>query len=171
MIRIVKATIKECEVLEKISKQAFLESHGHSASKEDVDLFIHKTYSKAAFTKELLSSKNEYHLIYFNNQIAGYSKIVCNSPNINVTSQNITKLDRLYLLKKFYGQNLGKKIFDFNIELSKRNGQKGIWLAVWVKNFKAIRFYEKMGFKIVGDYNFKISEQHSNPNHIMFLAY
>ena len=55
--------------------------------------------------------------------------------------------------------------------LSKKKQQKGIWLAVWVENKRAIKFYQKAGFKIVGKYDFQISKTHSNPNHIMYLKY
>mgnify|MGYP000515969351 CR=1 FL=1 len=56
-------------------------------------------------------------------------------------------------------------------KLCKENKQAGIWLAVWVENQKGISFYKKMGFKKVGDFNFKISETHSNPNHILYLEF
>ena len=171
MINIVKATINDCDLLVKISKQCFIESHGNSASKEAITSFITKTYNKDAFNNELLNAKNNYHLIYVDNEVAGYSNIVFDALNQNIQEQTITKLDRLYLLKAFYGQNLGEKLLEFNIEISKNKLQKGIWLFVWVKNFRAIGFYKKKGFKIVGAYNFKISETHSNPNHIMYLDY
>lgn len=171
MINIVKATINDCDLLTKLSKQCFFESHGHSASKENVESFIANTYNKESFKNELENSENKYHIIYVNNVVVGYSKIVFDAPNENIKEQHITKLDRLYLLKICYGQNLGRKLFNFNIELSKNNDQKGIWLAVWVENYRAITFYEKMGFKIVGAYDFRISETHSNPNHIMYLEY
>ncbi|SNR72392.1 Acetyltransferase (GNAT) family protein [Lutibacter agarilyticus] len=171
MIDIVKATINDCDLLSKISKQCFIESHGNSASKEDIEFFTAKNYSKAAFNNELQHSENKYHIIYVDNELAGYSKIVFDVPNENIQEQHVTKLDRLYLLKAFYGQNLGVKLLDFNIALSKRSNQKGVWLAVWVENVRAIHFYKKIGFEIVGAYNFKISETHSNPNHIVYLEY
>jgi ribosomal protein S18 acetylase RimI-like enzyme len=46
-----------------------------------------------------------------------------------------------------------------------------VWLAVWTENHRAIDFYKKIGFKKVGDYDFKISENHSNPNHILYLEF
>lgn len=171
MINIVKATVKDCDLLTKISGQCFLESHGNSASEDDVAIFIAKTYSKKAFNNELQHSNNIYHIIYFNNEVAGYSKIVFDAPNENIQEQHVAKLDRLYLLKTFYGQHLGLKLLNFNTEISKNSLQKGVWLAVWVENLRAINFYKKMGFKIVGAYNFKISDTHSNPNHIMYLEY
>lgn len=171
MIKIIKAEIEHCELLIKVGKDAFVESHGQSASKEDIDTFISKAYNIETVSKELLNPNIQYHIIYFNDMVAGYSKIEFNVPNVNVEPKNITKLDRLYLLKGFYGKKLGAKLFDFNIELSKKNQQKGVWLAVWIENQRAIKFYDKAGFTIVGKYDFQISETHSNPNHIMYLAY
>ncbi|MDX1829678.1 MAG: GNAT family N-acetyltransferase [Lutibacter sp.] len=171
MIKIIKGEIEHCELIAEIGKKSFWESHGKSASKEDIETFVFKTYSKENISKELENLNIKYHIIYYKNKAVGYSKIELNSPNTNIEYKNVTKLDRFYLLKDFYGKNLGKKLFDFNVELSKKNNQKGIWLAVWIKNERAIKFYNKTGFKIVGKYNFQISETHSNPNHIMYLAY
>lgn len=171
MIKIVKATVNDCELLSNISTKAFWESHGNSASKENIETFITKTYNKEVFIQELLNEDTIYHIIYYNNQAAGYSKIVLNVPHPKIEQQNSTKLDRLYLLKEYYNLKLGAQLFNFNIELSKTNKNTGIWLAVWIENFRAIEFYKKAGFGIVGSYNFKISETHSNPNHIMYLKY
>ena len=171
MIKIIKGKIEDCELIAQIGKKSFLDSHGKSASKENIETFITKTYNKETLIKELNNPTIEYLLIYYKNKIAGYSKIELNIPNSNIEHKRITKLDRFYLLKEFYGQKLGIKLFNFNIELSKKNQQNGIWLAVWVENQRAIKFYTKLGFKIVGKYDFKISSTHSNPNHIMYLTY
>ena len=171
MIKIVKASVEDSELIAKIGKKAFLESHGDSASAEDLNSFISKTYTKVHISKEFENTKVQYHIIYFNDSAAGFSKIELNTPHKDIKDLNTTKLDRLYLLKAYLGQQLGSKLFDYNIQLSQEKNQNGIWLAVWVENKRAIRFYTKSGFKIVGKYNFKISETRSNPNHIMFLKY
>ena len=46
-----------------------------------------------------------------------------------------------------------------------------MWLFVWKENHRAINFYNKAGFKIFGSHDFKLSETHANPNHVMFLKY
>jgi ribosomal protein S18 acetylase RimI-like enzyme len=169
--QIKKATIKDAQLLSKISRESFLTAHGHSAPKEDIKTYISKNFTKESFIKELENIKNKYFLIYHNNKIAGYSKIVLNSKNENISDRNVTLMSRLYLLEEFYELSLGKELFNFNVELSKQNNQKGIWLAVWTENKKAINFYQKIGFIKIGKFDFKISETHSNPNHILFLEY
>lgn len=171
MFKIEKATSKDALMLSMVGKTAFLEAHGHSAPKNDIDNYIINNFNEENFKKELENATNLYHTIYFNDTIAGYSKIVLNATNDNISSKNSTNLSRLYLLKEFYGFNLGKELFDFNIDISKENNQKGMWLFVWVENFRAIRFYEKMGFVKVGKFDFKISETHYNPNHVMYLEF
>ena len=169
MHKIVKATLKDAQLLSKLSISTFLPAHGHSAPKEDIDNYLADNFSTENFISELSDAKNVYHLFYVDDIIAGYSKIVFNQESSNISSKNVTYMSRLYFLKKFYGLGLGKVLFDFNIKLCKQNKQLGIWLAVWIENQKGISFYKKMGFKKVGDFDFKISETHSNPNHILYL--
>jgi len=170
MQQIIKATLEHAEKLSKLSVKAFLPAHGHSAPKKDIDNYISRNFSIENLQKELINPTFEYYLIYHDNKAVGFSKIIFNSPNQNVESLNVAKMERLYLLKEFYGLNLGAKLMQFNIELVKQHNQQGIWLEVWVENIRAVKFYTKMGFKIVGSYDFKVSETHYNPNHVMYLA-
>ncbi|MFY0629170.1 MAG: GNAT family N-acetyltransferase [Flavobacteriaceae bacterium] len=170
-MRICKATLANAKTLNSLSTRAFLPAHGHSAPQKDIDNYITVNFSEENFIKELSNPKNEYHLIYYKDKPVGFSKIVFNLQNEYLDATNVTYMSRLYLLKEYYGFNLGKELFDFNVSLSKKNNQQGIWLAVWVENSRAISFYKKMGFNIIGSYDFKISETHSNPNHIMYLHY
>jgi diamine N-acetyltransferase len=165
------ATGKDSQLLTDIGKASFIESHGTSALVADINNYVSKTYTNDVFKTELSDEKNIYHIIYYDRQPAGYSKIIFNTPHSNIPIENITKLERLYLLKEFYNLKLGLEFFNFNIELSKKAAQAGMWLFVWKENQRAVSFYKKAGFKITGSYDFRLTETHSNPNHQMFLKY
>jgi len=171
MFNILKATKKDAPLLAKLSMETFLPAHGHSAPKAAIDNYMALNFSEENFNAELSDLNNQYYLLYKNDMIAGYSKVVFNQFQKDIGTKNSAYMSRIYLLKEFYDFGLGKVLFNFNLQLCKENNQKGIWLAVWVENQKAISFYQKMGFLKVGDYDFKISETHSNPNHIMFLKF
>jgi ribosomal protein S18 acetylase RimI-like enzyme len=168
---IIKPTADHIPILADISRRTFIESHGHSASKENIDEFVNGRYNQEEVARELSDPANIYHMIYHKDQPAGFSKIIYNSPYKNIAQQNVTKLERIYLLKEFLGFKLGAELFDFNLRLSKDNDQAGMWLYVWKENHRAISFYDKAGFKIVGEGDFRLTATHSNPNHIMFLEY
>ena len=171
MVTIRKATVNDAAVIAEIGKQSFFESHGHSAPAADTNAYAARKFTPDAVRDELAHPEYIYHLVFFNGEAAGYSKIILNAPNENIPVAHITCLDRLYLLKAFYGLKLGLRLFEFNMDISKRSGQKGMWLYTWIENARAISFYEKAGFRIVGKADFKLSETHSNPNHVMFLEY
>ena len=171
MILIKKANENDASLVAELAKTSFIESHGHSAQPGDINSYITKNYNDDSIREELLDSKNIYYIIYYNDEAAGYSKIVLNSPYTHSAIANISKLERFYLLKKFYNLNLGRRLLEFNIDLMKQNSQTGVWLYVWKENPKAINFYTRNGFRIIGSYNFKISESHSNPNHQMLLEF
>ena len=166
-----RATPNDFKILTDLGRQTFIESHGHSASKADIDFYLNEKYTYKIFQEELDNDNNIYHIIYFEGQPIGFSKIVFNSPTPNIPMATITKLERLYLLKEFYKLKKGQELFDFNVELSKSNNQTGIWLFVWKENERAVNFYIKNGFQIIGSHDFQISATHSNPNHQMYLKY
>ena len=105
------------------------------------------------------------------NDMVDVFKIILNSPHSNIQTENVTKLERLYLLKDFYELKLGIGLLNFNVELSRKKNQAGMWLFVWKENQRAVNFYKRTGFQIIGSYDFKLTETHSNPNHQMFFKY
>ena len=171
MITIRKATIEDVDILSSLSKEAFLPAHGHSAPKKDISSYIQANFSVDNFKKEIKNSAFEYYLIYHTSNIAGFSKVIFNYPTHHIAHVKVTKMERLYLLKEFYGLEIGLKLMDFNTKLAQKKEQSGIWLEVWIENFRAIKFYKKVGFEIVGKANFTVSKTHSNPNYIMYLEF
>jgi ribosomal protein S18 acetylase RimI-like enzyme len=171
MTSIRQATVSDTSLLLKIAIPSLIESHGHSASAEDMNAYIALKFNKEALAQEISDPKNIFHILYYNEQPAGYSKIIFNTAHEAVEDQNVTKLERLYFLEAFYGKGLGTTLFDFIIDLSKKEKQAGIWLQVWTENKRAIAFYEKSGFVVKAETFFKISETHSNPNHLMYYRF
>jgi len=169
MASILKAGTKDAALLSQLAANTFLESHGHSAPAADISNYIAEKYDVAVFTQELSSPKNYYHIIYHNEEPAGFSNIVFDCPYDNSLVQTIAKLERIYLLQQFHDLKLGLQLFQFNIGLAKQYRQTGIWLYVWKENIRAINFYTKAGFKIIGSHDFKISATHANPNYQLLL--
>lgn len=171
MIEIIRPTIEHIKILSEIGSKSFIESHGSSAPEKDIENYVAMHFNEAEFEKELSDKGNVYFLIYFDGKPAGYSKIRLNTPNPNVEEQLLSKMDRLYVLKEYYDKQIGKQLFDHNLQFARENQQKGFWLFVWTENLRAIKFYQKIGFINIGSTSFKISETHSNPNYWLYLKF
>ena len=171
MASITKATVEDVRLLVDIGRASFIESHGSSAAEQEINTYVNEKYNSEVLHQELSDPKNIYYVIYHDEQPAGFSKIVLDSPRKEIKQSNVTKLERIYLLKKFYGLKLGAELFNFNLSLSTNNNQSGMWLLVWEKNERAIAFYCKVGFTIIGKGDFRLTQTHSNPNYLMYLQY
>lgn len=169
MISIEKADESHAHLLSELAEITFIESHGTSAKEEDINNFITEKYNPETFAAELIDSKNNFHLIYYQDRLTGFSNIIYNFPYADGKIEPLAKLERIYILKEFYDLKLGYQLMEFNIALARENGQKGIWLFVWQENERAIKFYKKNGFEVIGSFEYKISKTHSNPNYQMLL--
>jgi len=171
MFKIITPLSQHCKILTDSGKKSFLESHGTSASQKDLDEYISKVYTVERFEIELKQSDAIYKLVFYNNLPAAYSKMVFDIDAPEIPHLRCCKLERIYVLKEFYDKKIGKILLDINLQIAKDLKQEGMMLNVWTGNARAIRFYEREGFKKIGETGFKISETHSNPNYVMFLEF
>lgn len=166
-----RATEEDYSIIAGIGKVSVAAAHKDSCSVEIMNEFIDANYNDEAIKKELSNTNNIYHILKYGSHKVGFSKITFNTQHPNIAEENVTKLDRIYLLKDVHGLKIGFELLRFNIEFSKNNDQAGIWLYTWVGNKRAIDFYSRAGFKIIGSHDFHIAKTHYNPNYQMFLDF
>ena len=169
MISVKRATAEDYRPIVAIGKVAVEEAHRDSTSPENLNAYLEKNYNDQAIREELSDLNNIYHIISYNGQPVGFSKIVLNSKEPGIEAANVTKLDRIYLLKEYYGLKLGLELLNCNIGVARKNKQSGIWLYTWIGNKRAIDFYLKTGFTIAGSHKFYVTETYFNLNHLMLL--
>jgi ribosomal protein S18 acetylase RimI-like enzyme len=166
-----RATKEDAEIVAAIGRVAVADAHRLSCSEADLAQYLVANYNHDTIRAELNDPVNIYHLLYYNDTPAGFSKIVLNAAHESITEPNMTKLDRIYLLSDYYDLKLGYQLLHHNIALSKKERQCGIWLFTWIGNERAINFYKRNGFQIIGEHSFRVSGTHYNPNHHMLLRY
>lgn len=171
MISYQPLTPAHAPILAAIGRASLLESHGHSAPAEIMEAYVARSFSEEACRAELGDAQNIFTGVWYNGEPAGYSKIICNTPHPKVPLAPVTKLERIYLLKEYYGLGLGQGLLSLALERSRTAGDLGMWLDVWQKNDRAIRFYQKEGFAIVGESKFVLTEERTNPVWVMLRRY
>ncbi|MDY8137466.1 GNAT family N-acetyltransferase [Aquimarina sp. 2201CG5-10] len=158
MIKIKIATKADTEVLALLGRFTWAESHGHYIEdKNDVLKYLNENFSVFK-TKQNISNPNQlFYIIYADDLPVGYSKLVVNASNKNITSQNSCQLERIFILNDFIPLKIGLQLLTFVEEQAKKMQLDTMWLSVYIKNNRAIRFYEKNEFKNVGELNFIVN--------------
>jgi ribosomal protein S18 acetylase RimI-like enzyme len=52
---------------------------------------------------------------------------------------------------------IGQAFLNFTIEKAKKNNATSMWLSVYIKNKRAINFYNRNEFKNIGEINFLLN--------------
>jgi len=159
MITIKKADVSKVEVLALLGRITYVESHGHFINdKNDLSKYVNQSFSIARTEKDFLDANNHFYIIYHNNLPIGYAKLVLNTSFDNMASVYSCKLDRIYILNDFIHMKLGKQLLTFVESKVRELSIEKIWLSVYIKNERAIRFYKKNNFEIIGELNFLVSQ-------------
>ena len=170
-ILIRRATINDTDTIARIGRIAVGDAHRASCSHEDMEHYLDTHYNAEAIGQELANAANIYHLLFYKGTPAGFSKIVLDATHPNVALRSTTKLDRIYLLSDYFDLQLGHQLLNENIAFSRQNRQSSMWLFTWTGNERAVNFYKRNGFTVIGDHMFKVSDTHYNPNYHMLLTY
>ncbi|MGB0891006.1 MAG: GNAT family N-acetyltransferase [Flavobacteriaceae bacterium] len=159
MITIREAKNNDAEVLALLGRVTYNESHGHYIDNKTHLLNYNNTFfSVTKVLEELQIPNNLIYLIYVDNSPIGYIKLVLNATNNNLASTNVCKLERLYILNDFIGQNIGSKAMNHINKTATELNFDELWLAVYIKNTKAIKFYERNGFSKKGNIIFRVGD-------------
>ena len=68
------------------------------------------------------------------------------------------EIERIYVLKEFYGKKVGQVLYDKAFDIAKQAGADYLWLGVWEENQRAINFYKKNGFVEFDKHIFKLGD-------------
>ncbi len=157
-IEIRQATKLDAEMLSDLCYQTFWDAfHEHPKnSPEDMADYMAKAFSLKQIKTELADTQNIFLIAEIENEAAGYAKLIVKSHEEPVKAVKPIELARLYSHQKFLGKGVGVKLMEESFELAKRLNCDAMWLGVWEFNPRAQRFYEKYGFRHIGQHIFQL---------------
>lgn len=157
-IKIHIAREEHAEALAHLGTTTYVESHGHFISdKNDLVQYIATAFSLSTTKKELNDSKNRFYIVYADDLPVGYAKLVLQKNHESVPSTNACRLERIYILSDFIHLKIGQRLLKHLVEKAVSLQFEVMWLSVYVKNHRAIRFYEKNDFENVGELYFLVN--------------
>ena len=158
MIDIRIANTSDSELLSVLSRTTYIESHGHFIEDEnDLNQHLDTSFSVSTLKEELSDSGNLFYIVWNDDLPVGYAKLILNAKIEGVNSDKICRLERIYILKEFIPLKLGQQLLGFVENEVYALDCDTIWLTVYVKNYRAIRFYEKNAFEDVGRYTYLVN--------------
>ena len=154
-----RATAHDAENIAHVGRTSFRETFAHSCSEKDMQDFLDATYNLDAVTSELVNDHRRYFVATIDDVVVGFSSLSLDSDEPAVeTYPNRVEFQRLYVDAAQHGKGVAKLLTYAAFDLAREMGKENIWLGVWEENARALKFYQKMGYKVVGEHVFMVGE-------------
>lgn len=145
-VRILTPAKRDIPALAALAKKTYEESyHGSIFTPELFDFKFGDNYINNILPAELKNPNIHYLVCKHANKLIGYAKM-------DFTDGG-AYLDKLYLLKTYQGQGLGKLLLLRCFEETEKRGKTSMTLSAFEFNQRAIQFYESFGFHQQGEHH------------------
>jgi len=155
-ISISRVTPDEIMKLQEISIQTFVDTFASYNTEEDMKQYLEKSFSLQQLTKELNTSGAEFYFARLDEQVIGYIKINTGNAQTELQDDHALEIERIYVLQAYHGKQVGQQLYESAIRIARERALEYVWLGVWEKNARALRFYEKNGFLPFDKHIFKL---------------
>lgn len=128
---------------------------------EDIATHLANTLSEAHFRAYLADPDVTVLMIDAGGDLRGYSLLVARparDPDVAAVLSILpsTELSKCYVHPAHHGLGAAAELMHASIVEAAEAGARGLWLGVNELNARAIRFYEKSGFRKVGTKSFRL---------------
>lgn len=150
-----------CALAERTFRDAWQDQNEQDAFEQ----YCREKFSSVNMSAELAAPGTEFYFARMNDKPVAYLKLnidrlpdppedltdaAGDSKSPAALSGSALQLERIYVLQTIQSQGLGAELLRFTEQRARETGATWIWLSVWQKSPRTIKFYERNGFSIFG---------------------
>jgi ribosomal protein S18 acetylase RimI-like enzyme len=156
-------TVRDCRsddlnALQEIAYRTFDDTFAPLNSPSNMKSYLKNAFDHEKLRDELSDSNSLFYFLYIDGRLSGYLKLNEHKSQTEVFDPKSMEIERIYIVKELQGIGSGQILMDKAIEVACARGKSYIWLSVWEKNSKALRFYIKNGFYKMGEHFFTMGD-------------
>jgi GNAT superfamily N-acetyltransferase len=143
-----------------LAQQIWPAAYGEILSSAQLDYMLKLFYSPASLRKQMTEDRHRFVMVEDDDEAIGFASWSLSE------KPGLFKLHKLYVLTGRQGKGMGKALLHFIFDEVRAQGANVLRLNVNRHN-KARRFYEKMGFAVVGEEDVPIGNNYFMNDYVM----
>lgn len=152
------ATADDALLLARMGARTFRDTFGADNTAEDMAAYLARSFSPEIQAAELADAATDFLIAFAGDEPAGYAKVRAGSAPACVRGTSPLEICRLYADTPWIGRGVGGTLMQACLGHAASLGCDVIWLDVWERNPRAIGFYERWGFAVVGEQDFVLGD-------------
>ncbi|HVS64327.1 MAG TPA: N-acetyltransferase [Thermoanaerobaculia bacterium] len=153
----------EAPALRELAERTFRAAFEAQNSASDLESYVREAFSLERLRAELADPASRF-VVATNadcrgpqrERLLGYGKLRSGSLEPCVSDPDAIELERIYVEPSALGGGVGAALMKALIAEAQALGHRTIWLGVWERNERAIGFYRRWGFEVVGSHVFRL---------------
>lgn len=144
--------------LAALAERTFRETFGADNSEENINLHCSRKFSADIQGGEISDPQLTTLLAEVAGELVGFAQLRLAPAAACVRGDRPAELHRFYVASAWHGRGVASELMRAVHAAAARAGSDCIWLGVWERNPRAIAFYRKCGFSVVGDHTFVLGQ-------------
>jgi diamine N-acetyltransferase len=162
VIEVAEATASDAELLAEFGARTFRDTFAADNTEADMDLYLATAFTPEVQARELSDEGSLFLIARVDGAPAGYTRLRFGDAPACVGGVRPVELARFYADLPWIGHGVGQALMEAAFAVASARGCDVVWLDVWEKNPRAIRFYSKWGFAVVGEQTFLLGTDVQN---------
>jgi GNAT superfamily N-acetyltransferase len=150
------ATAADHILLAEVGAETFRDTFAVDNTPEDMAAYLAGTFGPDRQAAELADPASRFLLAELDGETAGYARLRFGAAPAVVRGARPIEIARLYARRRWIGCGVGATLIQACLAEAERTGCDCVWLDVWERNPRAIAFYAKWGFAVVGEQTFPL---------------
>lgn len=160
---IAQGSPKDVKTIMELARRTFLETYVDQNDPEDIRLYMEKHFTETVLAEELGEEDSRFFIAYVDSIAVGFTKLRWSITPKNMDGRKPLELQRIYVMQEFQGFSIGKMLISHVKSFAREHGYNSVWLQVWQKNTKALKFYQHAGFVVYETTTFQMGmEEHQD---------
>ena len=157
-----RATPADAPRLTAFAAAAFADAFAAQNRPEDMAAYLATAFGESIQRAELTDPRCTVFLAERDAEIVGYAMLRDGSTPKCVPDSSAIEIARLYAGRQWIGAGIGALLMQRCLVEAASRGRRTIWLGVWERNVRAIGFYQRWHFSIVGSQPFQLGTDRQN---------
>ena len=151
MLTIRQARVEDAAALAFLAEGIFRDAFTDDSDASDMELHCAENFGRDIQLREIEDLSLVTLVGEFGGEPIAFAQVRLISAVECVSARHPSELFRLYVLSRWHGRGIAQEMMRRALATAKAAGSDRIWLAVWELNGRALSFYRKLGFEVVGD--------------------
>jgi GNAT superfamily N-acetyltransferase len=155
-LRVREAVPSDAALLAQLGARTFFDTFADRNTPEDMADYLAEAFSSEKQAAQLADPANVFLVVEADGRPAGYAQLsFAPAPN-TIAGHAPMEIRRFYACQDWIGRGVGAVLMEECMLRARRAGCDAVWLDVWEHNERAMAFYKKWGFVLVGSQRFKL---------------